>query len=110
VVVVVEERPASPTSRSWDRLDEVLRCVRLHESAQAGGYRAVYPDASVSSASGAYQMTDPTWRNLLRELGIHGPARAFLAPASLQDRVARHALESGYGWAWDGTGCPGTDR
>jgi muramidase (phage lysozyme) len=107
VVRQVEERP----SRTRDRLDDVLACIRAHESDTAGGYRAVYSGPVSSTASGAYQMIDRTWRFLAESSGVDPVSpRAFQASPADQDRAARWALSHGYGWVWTGTGCPGTDR
>lgn len=102
----VERAAPRRASRVEDRTAAIMRCIRAHESDTAGGYRAENP---VSTASGAYQFVDGTWRELARRAGLDVPPRASQAPPRLQDAVARWALEHGYGSAWRGTGCPGTN-
>lgn len=86
--------------------DPRLRCIRAHESDTAGGYLAENP---TSSASGAYQFLDGTWRAMTRLSGMGREfARASHAPPIVQDAVALWALDNGHGSAWRGTGCPGT--
>lgn len=82
-----------------------LACVRAHES--GGNYRAANP---VSTASGAYQFLDSTWRTLSGRSGHSGYARAMHAPPAVQDAVAQWTIaqpvrvSGGYG-NWAGTGC-----
>ena len=77
-----------------------LACVRRHES--GGDYRAENP---VSTASGAYQFLDSTWRTLSGRAGHSGWGHAASAPAWVQDAVAVFTVESGWASAWNGTGC-----
>lgn len=79
-----------------------LVCVRAHESDRAGGYLAQNPR---SSASGAYQFLDSTWRNASARAGYPGYAKARHAPWWVQDAVALHLVENGGRSAWAGTGC-----
>jgi hypothetical protein len=79
-----------------------LACVRAHESDRAGGYAAQNPR---SSASGAYQFIDSTWRNVSVRAGHPGYARAVHAPWYVQDAVALWLVENGGRSAWAGTGC-----
>ncbi|MGI9576694.1 MAG: hypothetical protein ACR2OH_00675 [Microthrixaceae bacterium] len=85
-----------------------LTCVRRHESDRSGawpyvgGYNAQNP---VSSASGAYQFIDSTWRNVSVRAGHPGYAKAKHAPWYVQDEVALHLVNSGGRSAWAGTGC-----
>lgn len=80
-------------------------CIRKHESINAGHYRAQNP---YSSASGAYQYIDSTWRNVSRRAGYPGYSRAKYAPHWVQDAVfIYHATHYGLS-AWRGTHCPGT--
>ncbi len=79
-----------------------LVCVRAHESDTAGGYRAQNPR---SSASGAYQFLDSTWRNVSARAGHPGYAKASHAPWWVQDAVALHLVNTGGKSAWAGTGC-----
>ena len=86
--------------------DPRLVCVRAHESDTAGGYSAQNP---TSSASGAYQFIDGTWRRMTAAAGIGTEyARAVHAPPFVQDAVALYTFDTGHGSAWRGTGCPGT--
>lgn len=79
-----------------------LTCVRANESDRAGGYLAQNP---YSSASGAYQFLDSTWRNVAPKAGHPGYARAVHAPWYVQDAVALWLVENGGRSAWAGTGC-----
>ena len=67
-----------------------LTCVRHHESDRgayphANGYGAKNP---CSSASGAYQFLDSTWRNVSARAGHGGYSSARQAPWYVQDEVA----------------------
>ena len=77
-----------------------LACVRRHES--GGNYRAENP---VSTASGAYQWLDSSWRSVSRMAGYSGWGHAADAPPHIQDAVSIWALNNGYKSAWNGTGC-----
>lgn len=79
-----------------------LVCVRAHESDTAGGYTAQNPR---SSASGAYQFLDSTWRNVSARAGHPGYAKASHAPWWVQDAVALWLHDNGGRSAWAGTGC-----
>lgn len=80
-----------------------LRCVRRHESDTSGGYKA---QNRKSSASGAYQFLDGTWRTESREAGITNYARAIQAPPHVQDWVAYHAgVIQRQRSHWKGSGC-----
>ncbi len=85
-----------------------LTCVRRHESDRTGawphigGYGAQNPS---SSASGAYQFIDSTWRNVSVRAGHPGYAKARYAPWYVQDAVALHLVNNGGRSAWAGTGC-----
>jgi hypothetical protein len=85
-----------------------LTCVRHHESDRTGsyphigGYRAQNPS---SSASGAYQFLDSTWRGASARAGYPGYAKAKNAPWYVQDAVALHVVRTGGRSAWNGTGC-----
>lgn len=80
-----------------------LVCVRNHESATAGLYSAQNPS---SSASGAYQFLDSTWRVVASQSGYGGYARAVHAPWYVQDAVAYDvAITRGQRFHWNGTGC-----
>lgn len=80
-----------------------LACVRAHESAEAGLYSAQNPR---SSASGAYQFLDSTWRVVANRAGHGNYARAIHAPWYVQDAVAYDtAIRRGERYHWSGTGC-----
>ena len=96
---------ATLAERERIRRDPFLVCVRRHESDSAGGYAAQNP---YSSASGAYQFIDSTWRTASARAGHPGYARALHAPDWVQDAVAYHMAYNGGRSAWAGTGCPGT--
>jgi hypothetical protein len=102
------------TSRGalWSRQDSWLlmlsRCIRDHESINAGHYKAQDPR---SSASGAYSMIDSLWRGASKwtpNVGVY--AHAYQASPVEQDRVFLHIVSRGGLHHWNGTGCPGTTR
>jgi hypothetical protein len=80
------------------------KCVRAHESDTAGGYTA---QNRVSTASGAFQFVDGTWRSEYARLK-RGPSpwkHAKDAPPHIQNLVFATAVAHG-GWThWKGTGC-----
>ena len=77
-----------------------LACVMRHES--GGNYQAENP---VSTASGAYQFLDSTWRTMSARAGHSGYSHAASAPPAVQDAVAIYTVNSGWSSAWNGTGC-----
>ena len=77
-----------------------LACVRRHES--GGNYQAKNP---VSTASGAYQFLNSTWRTMSARAGHGGYPTARSAPPHIQDAVAVYTVNSGWRSAWNGTGC-----
>jgi hypothetical protein len=84
------------------QLHPFLLCVRHFESDRgsfpyAGGYQAQNP---TSSASGAYQFIDSTWRGASARAGYGGYARAKYAPWYVQDAVALYVFNSGGKSAW----------
>jgi hypothetical protein len=79
------------------------RCVIRHESLTAGLYRAQNP---VSTASGAYQFTNGTWRAYQLRAGFGSRyARAKDAPPRVQDAVFSYAISQGDYYHWKGTHC-----
>ena len=89
------------------RLHPVLVCIRHHESDRTvwpyvRGYGAQNP---VSSASGAYQFVDGTWRSQSSRAGYGGYARAKFAPPEVQDAVAYYTITHGGRGHWRGSGC-----
>lgn len=96
----------------WDRQKRwvwvMSKCVRLHESMHAGHYKAI--NRAGSTASGAYQMLDSTWRSLAAHVpGASKYRRAFMAPPVVQDRVFIWAVTHRGKGNWRGTNCEGTD-
>ena len=91
---------------AWTRVFGL--CVRRHESLTAGHYRAENP---ISSASGAYQFLDSTWRGIAYWTKWRGEyvarkySRASYAPAWVQDLVFLHSVMRGGQRHWSGTGC-----
>lgn len=89
------------------QLHPFLVCVRRHESDRSRypytrGYRAKNPR---STASGAYQFLNSSWRVLSKRAGYPGWGRAMDAPPAVQDAVAYWTLKN-YGKSpWRGTGC-----
>lgn len=89
----------------------VWLCIRSHESLHAGHYRAQNP---VSSASGAGQWIDSTWRGVAKWVKVDGEfvARAYdrakYAPPWVQDAAFVHVWKRDGLSMWRGTGCPGT--
>lgn len=110
------ETAAARGSRSalWSRQERwvwlVSRCIREHESINAGHYKAVYTGPVSSTASGAYMFIDGTWRHYAKHVpSARKYARAVDAPPVVQDRVFLLAVKwDGLGH-WRGTGCPGTE-
>jgi hypothetical protein len=80
----------------------VLACIRRHESDRAGGYNA---QNQSSSASGAYQFIDSTWRTAAARAGHPGYSRAKYAPWYIQDAVALYTINHGGRSHWRGSGC-----
>ena len=84
-----------------------LACIRHHESDRGAyphtnGYGAHNPG---SSAAGAYQFLDSTWRNVSARAGHAGYDRASKAPWYVQDEVALWFFNNGGRSAWRGSGC-----
>jgi hypothetical protein len=68
---------------------DIMRTIRKRES--AGNYRA---EATTSSASGAYQFIDGTWRSLTSRYGIGQEySRAMDAPPEIQDAIAQRYVQ-----------------
>lgn len=84
-----------------------LVCIRRHESDRGpyphkAGYRA---ENGRSSASGAYQFVDGTWRTMSARAGYGGYPRASSAPPYVQDAVAYYTIRNGGIGHWNGSGC-----
>jgi hypothetical protein len=91
---------AEPVEQAHTPPGGFLACVRRHES--GGNYQAKNP---VSTASGAYQFLDSTWRTMSARAGHSGWGSARHAPPHVQDAVAIYTVNSGWRSAWNGTGC-----
>lgn len=87
-------------SPAWVRV--FARCVRHHESVNAGHYQARNP---YSSAAGGYQMLSSTYRALARSAGVPYRGSADRAPAFEQDRIFVWAVMHGQASHWRGTHC-----
>lgn len=80
-------------------------CIRRHESMSYTG------ENPQSSASGAGQWIDSTWRGLAHWVKVDGQfvarqyRRASHAPAWVQDAAYRHVYKRGDLSMWAGTGC-----
>ena len=94
------QRDAVVAHLSRPTLTPFLRCVRHHES--RGDYGAQNPR---SSASGAFQFVDGTWRTVSRSAGHPGYPTAASAPPWVQDAVAIHTVRTVGRSPWAGTGC-----
>ena len=97
-VIAALQTPAEPPAHTPP--GGFLACVRRHES--GGNYQAKNPS---STASGAYQFLDSTWRTMSARAGHSGWGHAASAPPHIQDAVAIHTVNSGWSSAWNGTGC-----
>lgn len=88
-------------------MNPFLVCVRGAESDTSGGYVAENP---TSTASGAYQFVDGTWRKVAPMAGVRGYSHAAQASPFLQDQVAAFTISQpasrtgGYG-NWKGDHC-----
>jgi hypothetical protein len=91
---------AQPVEEAHTPPGGFLACVRRHES--GGSYTAKNPN---STASGAYQFLDSTWRTMSARAGHAGWGSARHAPPHVQDAVAVYTVNSGWRSAWNGTGC-----
>lgn len=106
-VIVNQVLASIEQSRRDVQLHPFLTCVRHHESDNGaypyiGGYGA---HNSRSSASGAYQFLDSTWRTASARAGHPGFSSADQAPWWVQDAVALYVVNNGGKSAWNGTGC-----
>lgn len=107
-VITAIEKAQQKTAAQSKSMHPFLVCVRHHESDRGPyphkrGYQAQNP---VSTASGAYQFIDGTWRTVSARAGYGGYAKAKYAPPHVQDAVAYHtAITMGEKSHWAGTGC-----
>lgn len=66
-------------------VEKILSTIRMRES--GGDYNI---QSKSSSASGAYQFVDGTWRSLTKKFNVGTEySRAYMAPPEVQDEVAR---------------------
>jgi hypothetical protein len=91
-------RPA--VGAAW--MQAFARCVIRHESLTSGLYKAENP---TSTASGAYQFIDSTWRGLARAIGFAQYRHASDAPPAVQDRAFYWSISHGGIHNWNGTHC-----
>ena len=96
----VRESLRTPPAPAHNPPGGFLACVRRHES--GGNYQAKNPH---STASGAYQFLNSTWRTMSARAGHGGYPTARSAPPWVQDAVAQYTVDSGWRSAWNGTGC-----
>lgn len=88
------------------KVERLAWCVAHHESWNLGLWTAVYPDPSVSTASGFAQWTDPTWRTQTKRAGVgRGYSRGMYAPPRVQALVFAYQVTHHGMYPWDGTGC-----
>jgi hypothetical protein len=80
----------------------VLACIRRHESDTNGSYQAENP---TSTASGAYQYIDATWRTMSTRAGHPGTSHASEAQWWVQDAVALYTVLTVGTGPWAGSGC-----
>lgn len=85
---------------AWVQQDAL--CVVHHESFSSGLWHA---QNSSSSASGAYQYLDGTWRTWLARAGLSGPARAVWASPVLQSQVFAYTVTHGGQGNWGPDHC-----
>lgn len=77
--------PGGPRSE----VEQILSTIRTRES--SGNYNA---QNSASTASGAYQFIDSTWKGLTKKYGMGQEfGKAKLAPKEIQDAIARAYVE-----------------
>lgn len=98
--------------RVWTGIPRWIRdlglCIRKHESIEQGHYKA---HNGTSSAAGAYQMLDGTWRGNAKWTKVHGKfvARKYSAanhaPDWIQDAVFIHSIRHNGIHNWSGTHC-----
>jgi hypothetical protein len=75
---------------SGSEVDQILQTIKNRESS-GGNYTAQNP---VSTASGAYQFVDGTWKGLTKKYGMGQEfGKAKLAPKEIQDAVAKRYVE-----------------
>lgn len=106
-VIVAQVLAAVAASRREVQLHPVLACIRHHESDRGAypytnGYAA---KNSRSTASGAYQFINGTWRSVSASAGFPGYSTAREAPWYVQDAVALWVINHQGRSAWNGSGC-----
>jgi len=86
-----KEKSGTSTSGANASADakQIMAAIRTHES--GGNYTISSPG---STASGAYQFLDDSWKNLTKKYGIGQEyARAKMAPKEIQDAIAAKFVE-----------------
>ena len=90
---------SSPTQVNDDaQVDQILATIRARESGggnPAGNYSALnFAWNQGQTASGAYQITKPTWSMWTKKYGIGQEYEfAYQAPPEIQDEIARRAVK-----------------
>lgn len=105
--ILAQISAAVDANRREVQLNPVLTCIRRHESDRGAyphtnGYAAKNPR---STASGAYQFLNSTWRNVSAAAGHPGYATARQAPWYVQDAVAYWVIIHQGTSPWRGSGC-----
>ncbi len=93
--------PATEVGEAPAAVDDVLACIRAHESDTAGGYTAVSPDGTYR---GAYQFLPGTWDATADAAGrpdLVGVDPAGASPAD-QDAMATHLYSQAGSRPWGG--------
>lgn len=103
--------PTGWAAGRWDRfpahVERSARCIAKHESWTAGLWKAENP---VSTASGAFQFVDGTWRAVAARAGVgEAFSHASDAPPHVQAAVFAHQAMNHGLYPWKGTHCPGTE-
>jgi hypothetical protein len=73
-------------------LSAVLRAISVYETPSRGGADGYTLPGNSSSASGRYQVTDPTWSDWKAAAGVSAPSTAGASPPAIQDRVVASYL------------------
>jgi muramidase (phage lysozyme) len=83
-------------------VEQTALCIAHHESWTSGLWTAENP---TSTASGAFQFVDGSWKAYSRSAGLSGYARASSAPPRVQAAVAAHVITDYGTYPWKGSGC-----
>jgi len=96
----VKQRPATAASAPSKGLENVISCIKEHES---GDYME---SSHIETGSGAHQIIPSTWRTWSVRAGFHNNrgqptyAYTFQAPPSVQDAVVIYMLTNGGAGNW----------